>query len=151
MNTADRSIALMDTALRRRFKFEEMMPKPKLLANIDIDGIDLVQMLTKINQRIEYLYDRDHTIGHAYFMDVANKAALDSVMRNKVIPLLQEYFYDDWEKIRLVLNDGFIERDTQDASKLFEAIKDEYMEDDKYVYSIASDFALDSYIEFMIK
>jgi 5-methylcytosine-specific restriction protein B len=72
-------------------------------------------------------------------------------MRNKVIPLLQEYFYDDWEKIRLVLNDGFIERNTQDASKLFEAIEDEYIEDDKYVYSIASSFSLESYIKIYAK
>ena len=143
MNTADRSIALMDTALRRRFEFEEMMPRPDLLG--EVEGIDLEQLLIKINQRIEYLYDRDHTIGHAYFMGVKDKELLDSVMRNKVIPLLQEYFYDDWEKIALVLNDGFIAKDTQDASKLFDSMDDEYIEEDKYTYSIAEDFTEDSY------
>ena len=143
MNTADRSIALMDTALRRRFEFEEMMPKPELLD--DVVGIDLEQLLTKINQRIEYLYDRDHTIGHAYFMGVEDKEALDSVMRNKVIPLLQEYFYDDWEKIALVLNDGFIVKETQDTRKLFDSMDDEYIEEDKYIYNIAEDFSVDSY------
>ena len=143
MNTADRSIALMDTALRRRFEFEEMMPRPDLLG--EVDGIDLEKLLTKINQRIEYLYDRDHTIGHAYFMNVTDKPSLDSVMRNKIIPLLQEYFYDDWEKIALVLNDGFIKRKTQDASKLFDGMDDAYIEEDKYIYSIAEKFSVDSY------
>lgn len=143
MNTADRSIVLMDTALRRRFEFEEMMPKPKLLS--EVEGIDMPQLLTKINKCIEYLYDRDHTIGHAYFMGVADKSSLDSAMKNKVIPLLQEYFYDDWEKIQLMLNDGFIEKTAQDVSKLFDTIDDEYMEEDKYTYSIANDFSVDSY------
>jgi len=145
MNTADRSIALMDTALRRRFEFEEMMPKPEKLREIDIENIDLEQLLTKINQRIEYLYDRDHTIGHAYFMGVEDKEALDGVMRNKVIPLLQEYFYDDWEKIALVLNDRFIVKETQDTRKLFDSMDDEYIEEDKYTYNIAEDFSVDSY------
>jgi len=78
-------------------------------------------------------------------MGVKDKASLDSVMRNKVIPLLQEYFYDDWEKIRLVLNDGFIEKTVQDTSKLFDSMDDEYIEEDKYTYSIASEFSVEAY------
>lgn len=106
MNTADRSIALMDTALRRRFTFEEMMPDPQHCPS-DIEGIDCQRILQKINERIEYLYDRDHTIGHAYFIDIDSMDELNTVMRNKIIPLLQEYFYNDWEKIQIVLGDHY--------------------------------------------
>jgi 5-methylcytosine-specific restriction protein B len=111
MNTADRSIALMDTALRRRFHFEEMRPRPDLLEDVSIEGVNVKSLLETMNKRIEYLYDRDHTIGHAYFMSLIDKsgdeakAELDNIFRNKIIPLLQEYFYDDWEKIQIVLGD----------------------------------------------
>lgn len=108
MNTADRSIALMDTALRRRFEFIEMMPNEKLLTGIVIDGIEVKEMVEKMNQRIETLYDREHTLGHAFFTALKNegKATIDqleSIFKNKIIPLLQEYFYEDYEKIMLVL------------------------------------------------
>lgn len=101
MNTADKSIALMDIALRRRFKFKEMMPNPKLLKNVN--NIDLEKMLDIINKRIEFLYDRDYMIGHAYLINVKNLEDIVDVFKNKMIPLLQEYFYDDWEKIGLIL------------------------------------------------
>ncbi|MFY9105737.1 AAA family ATPase [Aliarcobacter cryaerophilus] len=149
MNTADRSIALMDTALRRRFHFEEMMPNSSLLENLVVDGIKIDNLLETINKRVEYLYDRDHTIGHAYFMSLENletkedkKAELENIFRNKIIPLLQEYFYDDWEKVRLVLGDGFVEK-IELKSDIFdeELIKgSEYLEEEKFIYNIKKEF-----------
>ena len=142
MNTADRSIALMDTALRRRFEFVEMMPEYDKLNKTIIEGINIGEMLKTINERIEYLYDRDHTIGHAYFINASDMETLANVFKNKILPLLQEYFYDDWEKIRLVLGDNQKNEDLQFvkvkknmvAKELFGSKIDDI--DDKVLYEI---------------
>lgn len=111
MNTADRSVEALDTALRRRFVFEEVMPKPELLEKITYDGFNLKEVLETINWRIEALLDRDHTIGHSYFiiLESGDKKGLSNVFKNNIIPLLQEYFYNDYEKIALVLGSGFVQ------------------------------------------
>ena len=122
MNTADRSLALLDTALRRRFEFVAIMPDTRDAPGAPLAGlrvtaqeheIDVPRMLAAINRRIEALYDRDHCIGHAYFMGLhdaedgrARLEALARVFRRNVLPLLEEYFFEDWRKIRLVLADN---------------------------------------------
>lgn len=111
MNTADRSLAGLDLALRRRFTFREMPPKPELLQGVMVDGVDVGQLLAAMNARIEVLLDRDHRIGHAYFMalkDDKDELTLDrlaDIFRQRILPLLQEYFFEDWERIQWVLND----------------------------------------------
>jgi 5-methylcytosine-specific restriction protein B len=122
MNTADRSLALLDTALRRRFEFVPVMPDARddpgaPLAGLRVSSgeqvIDVPRMLDAINQRVEALYDRDHCIGHAYFTPLAKVpdgderlVALQQVFSTRILPLLEEYFFEDWQKIRLVLADN---------------------------------------------
>jgi 5-methylcytosine-specific restriction protein B len=141
MNTADRSIAMLDTALRRRFDFIEMMPNPQLFEGVEVEGVDICKMMTVMNKRIEILLDRDHTIGHAYFMALRSRpiiTVLAHIFKNSIIPLLQEYFYDDYEKIRLVLGDQkknpdeqFIASAAIDYDGIFDGVSDLYLDNDE--------------------
>lgn len=108
MNTADRSVEALDSALRRRFTFKEMMPKSELVP----EEHNVRSIFKIINQRIEVLKDREHQIGHSYFMGVNSEEGLKAVIYDKIIPLLQEYFYGDYEKIQLVLGEGFVKKDS---------------------------------------
>lgn len=145
MNTADRSLALLDTALRRRFEFEPLLPDTRDEPGAPLAGlrvtfgekvVDIPRMLAAMNQRIEALYDKDHCIGHAYFHRLtqvpdgeARQVALAQVFGSRIVPLLEEYFFEDWRKIRLVLADNqkpgplqFIaegEDATEDLARLF--------------------------------
>lgn len=105
MNSADKSISLVDTALRRRFEFIEYTSNHELLST-DVEGINLQELLKTINSRIEILLDKDHKIGHAYLINVKSKAELCEVFRNRILPLLEEYFFGDYGKIQLVLGDN---------------------------------------------
>lgn len=137
MNTSDRSVESLDAALRRRFTFVEQKPMAEVLNQTPISGVDLKRMLTKINQRISILLDEDHLIGHSYFIEVNNFAELKSVFANKILPLLQEYFYGDFGKIGLVLGKEFlVER--KFSSDDFANFEYEYMHEltDKKVYQI---------------
>ena len=121
MNTADRSVEALDTALRRRFNFEEMLPNHEILDGKEIGGIALDQLLSVLNKRIEILLDRDHTIGHSYLINVQSEEDLKYAFKNNIIPLLQEYFYGDYEKTGLVLGTGFFEESEKYTKHIFSA------------------------------
>lgn len=138
MNTADRGIALLDTALRRRFEFVERMPDVTLVAE-NAEGVNCQDLLRVMNRRIVELLDRDHQIGHTYLMGVQTLEALAKAFRNKIMPLLQEYFYDDWEKLRSVLNGNvFIDKD---ALEVLAADDSRWLEGENYrkIYGGSSD------------
>jgi hypothetical protein len=118
MNTADRSVEALDTALRRRFSFIPKLPDPGILKPTN-DGIELSTLLSKINERLTVLKDSDHTIGHAWFWDVKDLADLKEIYANKILPLLQEFFYNDYEKLGLVLGDSFFEENSQVSASIF--------------------------------
>ncbi|MCQ4634976.1 AAA family ATPase [Shinella sp. CPCC 100929] len=130
MNTADRSLASIDMALRRRFVFEEIEPQTTQLEGVEIAGVDLAQLLSVMNARIEALLDRDHRLGHAYFLNLQASDDIDQLRElfsRRLVPLLKEYFFDDWRRIRLVLNDQrkndprdqFVVEGPHDATALF--------------------------------
>ena len=115
MNTADRSIATIDTALRRRFNFKEMLPDAEVLDGIYVEDVSIKDIFIKMNKRITVLFDREHTLGHAYFLPLKGAPTIETlanIFENSIIPLLQEYFYEDYEKIRMVLGDN--QKDSED-------------------------------------
>jgi 5-methylcytosine-specific restriction protein B len=140
MNTADRSVEALDTALRRRFSFEEMLPKPSLLKEKgenksgSINGVNLEELLKAINDRIEVLVDRDHTIGHAFFIHDVSLNDLRNTFSDKIIPLLQEYFYGDYSKMEMVIGSDFFK--VKDISKVKFAVKTEDFDPEGKVYHI---------------
>jgi 5-methylcytosine-specific restriction enzyme B len=129
MNTADRSLAGLDIALRRRFEFHEMLPRPELLDDLYVEEVCVGKLLRVINERIELLLDRDHCIGHAYFMPLLETPRLEllgHIFQTNVLPLLQEYFFEDWQRIQWVLNDHrkleplqFVRKPRVDLDRLF--------------------------------
>ncbi len=160
MNTADRSVEALDTALRRRFSFEEILPNYDIITqkgkaeNGVIENIDLAKLLSVINKRIELLLDRDHQIGHSYFLPVSNLKMLKEAFHNKIIPLLQEYFFGDFGKIGLTLGKGFVELDNKhsDNDKFFAEFHGDYSFADyldRPVYKILNpmDMSDDEFIE----
>lgn len=139
MNTADRSVEALDTALRRRFSFHEMMPNPELLVDKghnetgEVEGINLKQLLRTINERIEVLVDRDHTIGHSYFLHVQSQEDLKNIFKDKVIPLLQEYFFGDYSKMEMVIGSYFFKKELPQVT--FAVTSENYYEERKrYVF-----------------
>ena len=164
MNTADRSIAIMDTALRRRFSFVEMLPDTEVLRNtinpvLYENGIsvNVADMLDIINERIAFLYDREHTIGHAFFMPLKDNHSIETlaaIFEKSIIPLLQEYFYEDYAKIQLVLGDDgktgdrkqyqFVSDEDVEASDIFETIQ-EFDSEKKYSINYPAFRKIESY------
>ena len=147
MNTADRSVEALDTALRRRFNFEEMPPIPDVLINehstngiITVKGekISLVDVLEIINKRIEVLLDRDHLIGHSFFLNVKSSKDLRKAFAKNIIPLLQEHFYGDYGKIALVLGEEFCKAEISQSNNIFANVTDydTSVFDDKLIYRI---------------
>jgi 5-methylcytosine-specific restriction protein B len=134
MNTADRSVEALDTALRRRFSFVEMLPDASKLNGKEIQGINLELLLNTMNERIEVLVDRDHTIGHAFFMNTENVHDLRTAFGNKIIPLLQEYFYGNYQKMEMVIGSAFFK--ITEANKVKFAAKTEDFDADGKVYHI---------------
>jgi 5-methylcytosine-specific restriction protein B len=150
MNTADRSIETLDTALRRRFEFKEMPPIYNILKNINEEDKTLIlgDLLKKINDRLEILHSKDHKIGHAYFINIDNIKDLNKSFKNKIIPLLEEYFYNDYSKIKMILGDCFIStlsikdvvfHSTEESSIAYD--------EDKLIYNVINkEYTIDDYL-----
>jgi 5-methylcytosine-specific restriction protein B len=143
MNTADRSVEALDTALRRRFAFVETMPQPELLGlpgePNDAEHVNLSKLLEIMNERLEYLLDRDHQLDHAWLLNVADLTELRRVFRNKIIPQLQEYFHGNWGRIGQVLGQEFVHAKTSTAG-LMPGFDDEIGTEERTVYHISGLF-----------
>ncbi|RPF55175.1 UvrD-helicase domain-containing protein [Abyssicoccus albus] len=156
MNTSDKSITLIDSALRRRFDFIELMPSPKTLSNIldengIIKGVNVPKILTLLNERISVLYDRDHMLGHALFINVSSLEDLQKVFQKKVIPTLQDYFYGDLIKVKAVLNDKhsiFVKR-KQLKPHLFDSGLIEDLYDIEEQYDLVTDVTHEDFIKYI--
>jgi hypothetical protein len=132
MNTADRSVEALDTALRRRFSFIECPSRPELLKGITVEGVALEELLTTINERVEQLLDRDHHIGHSYFMNIGSLDDLKRAFANKVLPLLMEYFHGDARKVGAVLGEAFVKRSAGSAKLARGFDLEEFRKDERY-------------------
>lgn len=159
MNTADKSLTGIDIALRRRFIFKEMPPRPELLDKVIISGLSVGLMLRAMNQRIEVLLDRDHCLGHAYFLPLDKDPTIErlsAIFKQQVLPLLQEYFFEDWERIGWVLNDHrtggepFIKRGEQGSGSLTNLfgskVASELPRDPRWTVNEAALTSIDSYM-----
>lgn len=144
MNTADRSVEALDVALRRRFEFVELMPKPNELGTTS-DGLDLPAILTTINRRLEALLDRDHTIGHAFLLDAKNVNDVRHAFETKIIPLLQEFFYGEWSKIGMVLGAGFVRKSPLGKVAFAKGFGNEFDVPDIYEMIPAKDWNVDTF------
>lgn len=150
MNTADRSVEALDTALRRRFSFIPMMPKTNHLKQKP-DGICMESMLKVINERLKILKDNNHTIGHAWLWDVDTFEKLRQVFNDKIIPLLQEFFYNDYEKLGLLLGDQFVELDLKADRDLFaefpsgNGLKSQYLNKCAYKFTDPTTWSSDTF------
>lgn len=158
MNTADRSISMMDTALRRRFEFVEKMPDSDVIRenvgdNGIIDTVDVAEILDILNKRIRVLYDREHTLGHAFFINNQTMEDLQKTFENKILPLLQEYFYDDFRKIKAILNDSqeiYIRNEQESLADIFDtSILDEWIEEDSGHYELITSVSIKEFEKFI--
>jgi 5-methylcytosine-specific restriction protein B len=140
MNTTDRSVESLDIALRRRFDFVEMLPRPDMISKIAkkpvAAGVDLRLLLTTLNQRIEVLLDKDYCIGHSYFLNIETLSDLKEVFSKKIIPLLQEYFFSDLGKIGLIIGKEFIQEERYGNRDVFADFDHEFANDlaEKQIY-----------------
>lgn len=149
MNTADRSVESLDTALRRRFHFEAIQPTTEPIEDLYVGEISVADLLTSINERIALLLNPDYMIGHSYFIGISDIEGLKNVFQNKIIPLLQEYFYNDYGKVGLILGPSFIkprDNNIQFADGFHHESKEELLERTTYQFTDSSTWTEESFL-----